>query len=284
VPLVVAVFNQKGGVGKSNVTANLAAEAAARGLRVLTIDLDPQATLTRGMLPRDAAEMGVAEVLLGRAEIGEVLQFVPNFGCWLLPAVPDALRYVERELTVVDGGHTPLRAALDAFRGAHVAFIDCPPSLGALSLNALFATGGKRGAILVPVQAAAESILGLRDVLDVLDSSRATLGTDLEFFGALMTQFDGRTTLANEMHEAVRAMCGSVCGTIIRRNTKISEAYAHRQPVRKYAPRSFGAVDYRALADELISAEDLKRFGAVELGPIDERDEGTAEPALVGAR
>jgi len=244
---VVAVGNQKGGVGKTNLAGNLAAELASEGRRVLSIDLDPQATLTTWAIGR-ADPLGTAEVLLGESPIASVVMEAPAFGFRLLASVPARMRLAERQLASEFGSERRLERALRAYE-ADVVIIDCPPSMGIFTASALAAAD----LVLVPTTATIEGIDGLAQF-------RANLAKLVEAFErpipmrVVATIVDARTRLAREALDAIRALVGTeLAQTIIRESVALREAVGYQQPIRTYRPGSTGAEDYRSLAHEVFA-------------------------------
>ncbi len=244
---LIAVANQKGRVGKTNLAGNLAAELAARGLRVVLVDLDPQATLTTWLLGRTEA-IGTAEILLGETSATEALCDVPAFGLRLLASVPDRLRVTERTLAAEVGSERVLERALRGVEADAVLF-DCPPSMGILTASALLASS----AVVVPVTATFEG-------LDGLIQFRANLAKLAERYDRSLpahivaTSYDARLRIAREAREAIVQLCGSdATAAAIRENVALREAVGHHVPIRTYRASSTGAADYAALATEVFN-------------------------------
>ncbi len=198
--LTIAVANQKGGVGKTNVAGNLAAELAAAGRNVVLIDLDPQATATTWALGRYSGR-GTADVLLGDATAEEVLVDVPAFRIRMLGSVPEAMRIAERTIAANVGSERALSRAIRDLSADTVIF-DCPPSMGVLTAAAFVAATG----ILVPVAAAPEALDGLVQLLSNLCRLRVALDLELPVLAIVPTRFDIRLRIAREVVDAVRAL------------------------------------------------------------------------------
>jgi chromosome partitioning protein len=250
-PRVVAIVNQKGGVGKTTTAINLGAALAERGQQVLLIDLDPQANSTSGLAidPRSPRPT-VYELLAGSAPVDEVAIATAVAGLFLVPSLL-ALAGAEIELAALPEREQRLRAALAQLQGGfgHV-LIDCPPSLGLLTLNALAAADE----MLIPLQAEYFALEGLGHLLHTQRLVRMQLNPRLELGGILLTQFDARTTLAwDVLQEVRRAYPDQVYRTLIPRNVRVSEAPSHGRPVIHYDPSSRGAIAYRQLAEEVLS-------------------------------
>jgi chromosome partitioning protein len=247
---ILAVVNQKGGVGKTTTAINLGAALAELGHRVLLVDLDPQANSTAGLgLNPARARTSIYQVLAGDITVEEAMveTSVPN-----LSLVPSHLDLVgaEIELATLDERETRLRKALESVpEGIECVIIDCPPSLGLLTLNALTAATS----MLIPTQCEYFALEGLSHLLYTHQLVRARLNPKLEIAGILMTQFDGRTTLSwDVLDEVKRLHPAHILNTLIPRNVRISEAPSHGKPVTQYDPTSRGAAAYRALAKELL--------------------------------
>ena len=248
---IVAVVNQKGGVGKTTTAINLGAAMAERGHPVLLIDLDPQANSTSGLgIDPRRARRTVYHLLSSGTAIDEVAMptAVPNL--YLVPSQLD-LAGAEIELATMNNRETRLRSALHDLGGGygHV-LIDCPPSLGLLTLNAMAAASE----VLVPMQCEYFAMEGLSHLMQTLDLVRRGLNPDLRIGGILMTLFDSRTTLSwDVLQEIRRAYPKEVFRTLIPRNVRVSEAPSHGKPVTVYDPGCRGASAYRQLAEEILN-------------------------------
>jgi chromosome partitioning protein len=249
-PPIIAVVNQKGGVGKTTTAINLAAALAELGHPTLLVDLDPQANSTSGLgLDPARARLNVYHLLTGEASVEDVVQPTGMRGLHLIPSHID-LAGAEIELAVLDGRETLLRRALDSIpEGIETVLIDCPPSLGLLTLNALTAASG----MLIPTQCEYFALEGLRHLMYTHQLVRSRLNPKLAIAGILMTQFDARTTLAWDVLESVRrSHPHHILETLIPRNVRLSEAPSHGKSVLEYDPTCRGAAAYRALAKELL--------------------------------
>jgi chromosome partitioning protein len=244
--------NQKGGVGKTTTTINLATAFAAVG-RVLVIDLDPQGNASTGLgIARQDRGAGTYRFLLSDQPLIDLTRPTRVPGLDLLPADSD-LAGAEIELVGLEQRERRLRSALAreraALRGYHHVLLDCPPSLGLLTVNALVAADS----VLIPLQTEFFALEGVSQITRTIDRVRQSLHPDLALEGILLTMFDRRNNLSDLVAEDVRAFFGDrVLQTVIPRNIRVSEAPSHGLPVLVYDPKSAGAVAYTQLAAELL--------------------------------
>lgn len=244
---VVAIVNQKGGVGKTTTCVNLAAILAARGLRVLLCDFDPQANATSGMGVDKSRSNGVYDALINGVETEKIIVTTP-YGD-VLPS-SKALAGASVEMIDLPERQFRLRMALEQVRDNYdYVFIDCPPSLELLTLNALCAADS----LLVPLQGEYYALEGLSDLMNTVRLVRRSLNPKLEIEGVLLTMFDGRTNLAIQVAQEVkRFFPGKVYATVIPRNIRLSEAPSHGKPITAYDRGCRGAEAYLALANEFL--------------------------------
>jgi chromosome partitioning protein len=252
---IIALANQKGGVGKTTTAVNLGAGLAARGRRVLIVDLDAQANATSALGVRAPAERTSYEVLLGLIPAADAVVPAGADGLWLLPSSP-ALAGADVELVPLEGRELFLRRSLRDPEGGigrrfDFVLIDCPPSLGLLTINALCAADE----VIVPVQCEYLALEGLGQLARTLERVRRQLNPALRLRGLVMTMFDARTKLAADVVREVRGHFPQTFQTVIPRSVRLSEAPSHGRTILAYDPSSRGARAYRDLAAELIEHE-----------------------------
>ena len=248
---VIAIINQMGGVGKSTTAVDLSAALGAQGKRVLVVDFDPQGNATSGFgIDKDDLNLDIYDALMDNKPIRDVIVASCAQNVDVAPATIE-LAGAEIELVSVMARESVLRYVLDPVRDAYdYVFVDCPPSLGLLTVNALVAADS----LLIPIQCEFYALEGLSKLLESMRMVKGRLNPSLDIFGVLMTMFDVRTTLSRQVVDEVRAYFGEkVFQTLIPRNVKLSEAPSHGLPINLYAPTSKGALAYDALALEVIS-------------------------------
>lgn len=245
---IISIANQKGGVGKTSTAINLSASVAAAEFKTLLIDIDPQANSTSG-LGIDKSESSVYQVLIG---IEDIANSIVNTYMPYLDVLPANINLVGAEVEMVnmENREKLLKEALKPILDNYdYIFIDCPPSLGLLTLNSLTASD----AVIIPVQCEYFALEGLGQLLNTINIVKKHYNSDLFIEGVLLTMFDSRLRLSNQVVEEVQKYFGDrVFNTLIRRNVRISEAPSHAKPVILYDAISAGAQDYMALAAELI--------------------------------
>jgi chromosome partitioning protein len=246
---VTACTNQKGGVGKTTTVVNLAAYLALSGTRTLVVDLDPQGNATSGLgIDRRSLARSVYDALIDRVPLAELIvkTAVPNLE--LLPSAP-ALSGAEVELVDVPARERRLSASLGELNGRYDrVLIDCPPSLGLLTVNALTAADG----VLIPIQTEYYALEGLSQLVNTIRLVRESLNPRLEMEGVVLTMYDGRTNLSAQVAAEVRRhMNGIVYDSVVPRTVRLSEAPSHGLPIALYDPTSRGALAYGNLAIEV---------------------------------
>lgn len=250
----MAIANQKGGVGKTTTSINLAASLAALDKRVLLLDLDPQGNTTSGLgVDKKSVEQGMYDVLMDEATVQDVVVETGCEGLWLVPASMD-LAGAEVELVSVEGREKIMRDAFTGYHGApfdHI-IIDCPPALNLLTLNALTASDR----VLITLQTEFYAMEGLTQLIDTIRRVRQGLNPELSMDGILLTMVDRRNNLAQQVEEEVRAYFGNqVYKNIIPRNVRLSEAPSFGVPAMYHDIRSTGAQAYLQVAQELIQRQ-----------------------------
>lgn len=265
---VIAVANQKGGVGKTTTAINLAASLAATEHSTLLIDTDPQANCTSGIgIEPESVSSSIYEVLIGDASVQEAIR---STDMPFLDVVPSHINLVGAEIEMIDATEREkiLKRALKRVRRKYeLVVIDCPPSLGLLTLNSLTAANS----VLIPVQAEYFALEGLGQLLNTIKIVRQHLNADLELEGVLLTMFDTRLNLSNQVSQEVRRYFGDkVFETIVQRNVRVSEAPSFGKPVLMYDATCKGARNYMALAREIL--ENNQRY-------LQSDDEETQEEA-----
>jgi chromosome partitioning protein len=262
---VIAIANQKGGVGKTTTAVNLAASLAATRRRVLLLDVDPQGNATMGSgIDKSQLERSACEVLLDEAGLSAAVCRVEPGGYALLPANQDLTAAEVGLLALPAGRENRLRRALEPVRESYdVILIDCPPALNMLTVNALVAADS----VLIPMQCEYYALEGLSALLGTIEQLRATANATLEIEGILRTMFDPRNNLANEVSAQLLMHFGDkVFRTVIPRNIRLAEAPSFGRPVLLHDKDSRGALAYLALAGEMIRRGEAEPDVAVDTG------------------
>lgn len=251
----IAIFNQKGGVGKTTTNINLAACLALKGKRVLVLDIDPQGNTTSGIgVSKRALKNTIYNILIDKDYDPKNAIFktkVRNLD--LIPASVD-LAGAEVELVSIEGRERALKKGLDKVRDEYdYIFIDCPPSLGLLTINSLTAVDS----VLIPIQCEFYALEGVSQLVSTIELVRKSLNPNLKIQGVILSMFDGRTNLsAQVVQEVKKYFGGKVYSTVIPRNVRLAEAPSYGMPITEYDPKSRGAEAYMDFADEFLDLEE----------------------------
>ncbi|NLM03998.1 MAG: ParA family protein [Clostridiales bacterium] len=251
---VIAVFNQKGGVGKTTTNVNLSASIASKGKRICVIDIDPQGNTTSGFgVDKNETKYNIYDVLMGEIDTKDVIIKTEYENLYLIPSSGE-LAGAEIELVEIENREMVLKKSVEEIRDDYdYIFIDCPPSLGILTINSLTAADS----VLIPIQCEYYALEGVSQLLNTIQLVRGSLNPNLEIQGVVLSMFDGRTNLSIQVVEEVKNYFkGKVYTTIIPRNVRLAEAPSHGKPVIYYDARSKGAEAYMELAEEFIELEE----------------------------
>ena len=253
----IAIFNQKGGVGKTTTNINLAACLAIKGKKVLVLDIDPQGNTTSGLgISKRGLENTMYEVLITDSyDPKNAVRHTVVEGLDIIPASVE-LAGAEVEMVQLEGREKRLKRALDTLRhGYAYIFIDCPPSLGLLTINSLTAVDS----VLIPIQCEFYALEGVSQLMSTIELVRKSMNKNLEIQGVILSMFDGRTNLSIQVVEEVkRYFKQKVYTTVIPRNVRLAEAPSYGLPIMEYDPRSNGARAYMEFAEEFLALERVK--------------------------
>lgn len=251
---VIAIINQKGGVGKTTTAVNLSALLGAMGQRVLMIDLDPQGNTTSG-LGMEVDDKSIYEVIMGRMKLTDVMEET-EFKNLSIAGSDVRLANAELELVEVEKREYRLKTAVQSVQqDFDFIFIDCPPSLGLLTINAL----GAADSVLIPIQCEYYALEGVASLMNTISRVKKTINPHLEIEGVLLTMLDGRTNLGLQVVDEVKKhFKKQVYATVIPRSVRLGEAPSHGEPIHVYAKRSAGCVAYVNLAKEVLKRNNIK--------------------------
>lgn len=250
----IAIFNQKGGVGKTTTNINLAACLALRGIKVLVIDIDPQGNTTSGVgISKKDLSMSTYELLL--EDVSDTKEAIMSTGIKNMDIIPASVQLAGAEVELVEAEcrEKRLKNAIDRIRDRYdYIFIDCPPSLGLLTINSLTAVD----AVLIPIQCEFYALEGVSQLMSTIEIVKKNMNPDLEIQGVILSMFDGRTNLSIQVVEEVKKFFkDKVYKTVIPRNVRLAEAPSYGMPVIHYDPRSKGSKAYLDFADEFLKRE-----------------------------
>ena len=246
----IAIFNQKGGVGKTTTNINLCSYLASWGKKILTIDIDPQGNTTSGIgMDKKNIKLSVYDVIIGDVEAKKAVLKTPIENLYIIPSTVE-LAGAEIELTEVDKREIKLREALKSLDDEYdFIFIDCPPSLGLLTVNALAAVDS----VIIPIQCEFYALEGVGQLIKTIQLIKKGLNPSLEIQGVVLCMFDGRTNLSTAVVDEVKKFFkGKVYNTMIPRNIRLAESPSYGQPIMVYDPKCKGAEAYEELAREFI--------------------------------
>ena len=250
---IIAVANQKGGVGKTTTSINLAACLAEKGTKVLAVDMDPQGNLTSGLgVDKDYVDKSIYELIIGEVDIKEVINKEVLENLDIIPTSID-LSAAEIELIGVDDKEYILRNAIDQVKDQYdFVIIDCPPSLSMLTINAMTTADS----VIVPIQCEYYALEGLSQLIHTVELVKERLNPILKIEGVVFTMYDARTNLSLQVVENVKEnLQQNIYKTIIPRNIRLAEAPSYGMPINLYDPKSTGASAYQRLADEVMNRE-----------------------------
>jgi chromosome partitioning protein len=254
----IAIFNQKGGVGKTTTNINLAACLALKGKKILIMDIDPQGNTTSGMgLKKNKLENTMYDILVDEdLDPNEAILNTSVENLKILPASV-ALAGAEIELVQLESREHRLKKAVDRIKGNYdYLFIDCPPSLGLLTINSLTAVDS----VLIPIQCEFYALEGVSQLMSTIELVKQNLNPELEIEGVILSMFDGRTNLSIQVVEEVKKYFKEkVYTTVIPRNVRLAEAPSYGMPIMEYDPKSRGAEAYMEFAEEFLEAERAER-------------------------
>ncbi|WP_416199042.1 MAG: Protein Soj-like protein [Sporanaerobacter sp.] len=247
---VISIFNQKGGVGKTTTVINLSAALGKKDKKILIVDVDPQGNTTSGLgIDKRQLNSSIYDILVNEMSTANTVVETSSKNVFLIPSNVE-LAGAEVELIVLDYRETRLKNALENIKYEYdYIFIDCPPSLGILSINALTASDS----VLIPIQCEYYALEGVSQLMDTIKLVKRSLNKSLEVEGVVLSMFDGRTNLSIQVVDEVKKYFrGKVYGTIIPRNVRLAEAPSHGLSVMDYDPKSKGAEAYEELAEEFL--------------------------------
>jgi chromosome partitioning protein len=249
--MIITVANQKGGVGKTTTTINLAASLANKGFRTLLIDLDPQANSTMSYIDPRSVTRSMFDVLVSEElKLEEVIVETPVANLFVAPSKIALAKLESKLIGELDGPYRLKDKMKDASNDYDYIFIDTPPTLGMITVNAMVASTH----VLVPIQSSYFALEGTDDLLETIDKIKARPNPNLQLLGVVITMHDKRTTLAKDIHEQIGQVFGErLFNTVITKSIRLEESPAYKESIFTFAPRSSGAMEYYSLSEEILS-------------------------------
>jgi chromosome partitioning protein len=250
--MIIAITNQKGGVGKTTTAINLAAALASKGVRTLVVDMDPQANSSMSFLDIHELKKSVYDALTeSDIRLADVIQPAEKIANLAIAPSTIALAKIEAKLVGELDSHFRLKDELQAVQDQYdYVIIDTPPTLGIITVNALVAASH----VLIPIQASYFALEGTDDLLETIDKIKVRANPELQILGALITMYDKRTLLAKDIYEQIQHVFGTkVFETVITKSVRLEESPAYRESIFTFAPRSTGAYEYYRLSEEVLS-------------------------------